>query len=190
MSSKTWTSRELKKLVSGYIVQPRLPQAHKTHQLGRVENNFPVCSSRLPHISFPLGASCWLGPMLSDHTVFIPEAVKAASVECLAGVRLHRPPPCGNGDGQLALCSSKIYHSHLLSFFSSHLYCIYFWAAEKCAFLIGAMGKRPGHGTQHRFAELPWRSGFSTPGKAPCFLLWGRFRKGVYPQGDSETLST
>ena len=74
-------------------------------------------------------------------------------------------PPCVNVDEQLALCSSQMYLLYLLRVFSSHSYCMYLWAVEKCAFLIGAMGEKPGDGTQHRFeqVESPFRDGTSHP---------------------------
>lgn len=85
MSSKTWIRRDVKKPVSNTLSSQVFqgPTNHTTYDSGK--QSFPVSFWRLPHISFPLGASCWLGPVLCGYIIFIPEAVN--SCICLVSGR-------------------------------------------------------------------------------------------------------
>lgn len=113
----------------------RGPQTTTHRDSGK--HSFPVYSGRLLLISFPLVTSRWLEPLLSGHYVYS----RSSNISiCLVPGRCQTFP---HVEGRMDNLPSAHHDYSHLRFFSTQPPCIYFWAAEKCAFLVGAIGVKP-----------------------------------------------
>lgn len=142
-----WGTQETSKLIYFPGKSSRGPKTTTHRDSGK--QSFPVCSGTLPHICFPLGVSCWLGPILSGQVVY--SRSRNSSI-CLAPGRCQTFPRVERVMDSLPMF---ITITHNLSFFqySPHL-CTFLRCREMC-FPYKSHGRGASTWNPTQVAEFP-----------------------------------